>query len=106
MKITLRVGNLNPAFLEFLSNREIEITAETARSVTHFLTPDNKLEINRAFSEFIEEYVRFWLRQRVRILMGDLHQRLAYFIQVASIGDRDRDSKSHPWVAVSPVRHR
>ena len=105
-KIALRVRNLDLAFLEFVGNCEIEVTTKPARPVIHFLTPDNKLEVNRAFSELIEEYVRLRLRQNVGIFMGNLQERLTYFIQVASISDGDRDSKSHSRIAVSPIRHR
>src|SRR5437588_13032317 len=102
MKIALRIRNLNPAFLEFVRNCEIEVATKTSRPVIHLLTPDSKLQINRAFSELIEEYVRSRLRDHVGIFMGDFQERLTYFIQVAAIGDRDWDSKSHPRVSIEP----
>src|SRR4029077_12087967 len=106
MEVALRVRNFNACFAQLLRNGEIQIAPEPARPITHFLAPHHQFKVDRAFAESLQKYRWLRLGQHVRIFSRYFHQGIPYFLQIAVIGDTDRNAKTHARIAISPVCHR
>src|SRR5882672_7178562 len=106
VEIALWIWNFDAGFAQMFVDQEIQIALEPPRPVTHFLTPDHQLEVDRAVAEFVEKNARLRIGQRGRMFARGGNQCLAHFVDVAAISDADGNPKPHPRIAVSPVRHR
>src|SRR4026207_762428 len=106
MEVALRVRNFDTRFAQLLRNGEIQIAPEPARPITHFLAPHHQFKVDRAFAERLQKYRWLRLGQNVRIFSRYFHQGISYFLQIAAIGDTNRNAKTDTRIAISPVCHR
>jgi hypothetical protein len=67
VKVSLREGNLDAGFAEFLLDGEIEIALESARPMTHLAAPDDQLELDGAVAELLQENTGRRIVQDVRM---------------------------------------
>src|SRR5437660_11848316 len=104
--IALRTWNLDARFAQLLRHSEIQIAPKAARAITHFLTPNHQFKVDRAFAEGLQKYRWLRLCQHVRIFSRDFEQGIPYFLQIAAIGDTNRNAKTDARIAISPVCHR
>src|SRR2546421_1378520 len=105
VQVALRKWNLDAGFAQFFFDGEIEIAFEPARAMAHLAAPDDQLEIDRAFSEFVQEHARRRIFQDVGITPAGGDERFADFVDVAAVSYPDRNPEPDPRIAVGPVRH-
>ena len=60
----------------------------------------------RAFAELVQEDAGGRIAQDVLIASAGCDQRFAHLVYIAPVGDAHGNAKTHPWIAVGPVRHR
>src|SRR5438105_14746130 len=106
MEVAPRAWNFDARFAQLLRNGEIQIAPESARPITHFLDPHHQFKVDRAFAERLQKYRWLRLGQHVRIFSRYFHQGISYFLQIAAIGDTNRNAKTDARIAISPVCHR
>src|SRR5207237_8391016 len=76
VEIALWIWNFNSCFAQMFLDQEIQIALEPAGPVTHFLAPDNELEVDCAVAEFLEENARLRFRKGCRMCARDGNQGL------------------------------
>src|SRR5437016_5540149 len=103
VEVALGEGNFDAGFTEFFFDGEIQVAFESARAMAHLAAPNDQLELDRAFSEFVQEHAWRRIFQDVRITPACGDERFADFVDVAPVGHADWHPEPDPRIAVGPV---